>query len=198
MPDHFHALVQGIEPSSDLLHFLKVLKQKTAFQYRHRLVEALWQKKFYDHMVRSQTSLGQVAWYIWMNPVRKGLCERPEDYPFSGSFTLDWHAVARPSNPWQPIWRRSMRPKATPSRAKPACAGDPGKAGATKITGAAAEEAREICTGNPLGFNKAAENAIAPREIAAYSWANRAINWAIRVCVATSEMRLQGLKPLSL
>lgn len=110
MPDHLHALVQGMEPSSDLLHFVRVLKQKTAFQYRQRLGQALWQKKFYDHIVRSQNSLAQVTWYIWMNPVRKGLCERPEDYPFTGSFTQDWQGVAKPSNPWKPIWKRRGMP----------------------------------------------------------------------------------------
>lgn len=110
MPDHFHALIQGIEASSDLLHFVKALKQKTAFQYRQRLGEVLWQKKFYDHIVRSQNLLGHVASYIWMNPVRKGLCDRPEDYPFCGSFTVDWQATARPSNAWQPVWKRSGRP----------------------------------------------------------------------------------------
>ena len=110
MPNHFHALVQGVEPSSDLQHFVKALKQKTAFQYRQRLGEVLWQKKFYDHIVRTSNSLDQVAWYIWMNPVRKGLCERPEDYPFSGSFTMDWRAVARPSDPRQPIWKTNSMP----------------------------------------------------------------------------------------
>jgi REP element-mobilizing transposase RayT len=46
MPDHLHALVQGFEPSSDLLRFLKILKQKTAFQYQQRSGKVLWQKKF--------------------------------------------------------------------------------------------------------------------------------------------------------
>jgi putative transposase len=105
MPDHLHALVQGFEPSSDLLRFLKILKQKTAFQYQQRSGKVLWQKKFFDHIVRSQNSRDRVAWYIWMNPVRKGLCCRAQDYPFSGSFTIEWKGTAEPPCAWHPVWK---------------------------------------------------------------------------------------------
>jgi REP element-mobilizing transposase RayT len=109
MPDHFHALVQGLDRSSDLLDFVKTLKQKTAFQHRQRLGEVLWQKKFFDHIVRSQDSWERVAWYIWMNPVRKGLCAHAQDYPFSGSFTMDWKGAGRPSSLWHPVWKGNDR-----------------------------------------------------------------------------------------
>ena len=110
MPDHFHALVQGFDPASNLLRFLKILKQKTAFQHRQRFGETLWQKKFFDHIVRSQASRDRVAWYIWMNPVRKGLCAKPEDYPFSGSFMTDCRGAARPSSLWHPLWKKNDPP----------------------------------------------------------------------------------------
>jgi REP element-mobilizing transposase RayT len=81
MPDHFHALVAGREPASDLLRFVKNLKQTSSAEYQKEFNRALWQKQFYDHILRERDSSDGVAGYIWMNPVRKGLCSDPREYP---------------------------------------------------------------------------------------------------------------------
>ncbi len=48
-----------------------------------------------------------VANYIWLNPVRKALCSRPEEWPYSGSLTMDWRRlVALGCDPWVPPWKR--------------------------------------------------------------------------------------------
>jgi putative transposase len=96
MPDHLHALVLGLEPASDLLIFLKDLKQKTAYEFERKLRHVLWQKKLYDHILRQTDSVERVAGYIWMNPVRKGLCDHPEEYPYSGSFVVEWKRAVAP------------------------------------------------------------------------------------------------------
>ena len=37
----------------------------------------------------------------------KGLCERPEDWPFSGSLTIDWiRFLTPPEKQWVPHWKR--------------------------------------------------------------------------------------------
>ncbi len=41
MPDHVHLLVEGQEPASDLLRFVKALKQKTGFLYSREFHERL-------------------------------------------------------------------------------------------------------------------------------------------------------------
>src|SRR5271170_137365 len=41
MPDHLHALVLGIETASDLLAFMKNLKQETGFEFQKRFHRAL-------------------------------------------------------------------------------------------------------------------------------------------------------------
>ncbi len=102
MPDHIHLLVQGCEDSSNLIVFLGRFKQRTGYEGWLRFGHRLWQKNFYDHVLRASESADAVAWYIWMNPVRAGLCKVPEDYQFSGSFTVDWKRVTRPARPWQP------------------------------------------------------------------------------------------------
>lgn len=103
MPDHLHLLSAGREESSNLLLFMRAFKQRSGFFFGRR--ERLWQKNYYDHILRPQDHWEAVAWYIWMNPVRKGLCDGPEDWPFSGSFTLDWPRLFAPAKGWVPPWR---------------------------------------------------------------------------------------------
>jgi putative transposase len=86
MPDHFHGLVEGTTCERDLLLFVKSLKQTTSLEYSKGTRLHLWQKQFYDHILRATDSPQAVPWYIWMNPVRKGLCIPPTQYLNSGSF----------------------------------------------------------------------------------------------------------------
>ena len=123
MPDHFHGFFFGLEPTSDLLAFVKNLKQMTANEYREdkdaNLVgkmaatnskatsnrSVLWQKKFYDHILRERDNADAVAAYIWSNPVRKGLCKDPREYPYSGSFVVDWKRTFSTAEAWVPDWK---------------------------------------------------------------------------------------------
>ena len=40
----------------------------------------VWQDESFDHVLRSEESLHEKIEYIRMNPVRKGLVQRPEEY----------------------------------------------------------------------------------------------------------------------
>jgi putative transposase len=110
MPDHFHFLVEGMSPTSDLLGFVKSLKLKSSRLYTARTSQILWQKKYFDHILRPLESPESVAWYIWMNPVRKGLSSATGEYLFAGSFTglVDW-LVPR-CDPWTPPWKPKKAP----------------------------------------------------------------------------------------
>jgi len=111
MPDHFHALVEGLAPDSDLLLFTRSFKQTTSREYSKECGTPLWQKKFYDHILRPKDSPEAVAWYIWMNPVRKGLCNQPFLYPYSGSFTEQWKNKLQPQDQWMPPWKNAGAPQ---------------------------------------------------------------------------------------
>ena len=115
MPDHFHALVEGLRPDSDLLIFLKTFKQSTSREYSSARGAPLWQKKFYDHILRPKDSPDAMSWYIWMNPVRKGLCSQPNEYPYSGSFTEHWETKSQPQAEWIPARSRGRAPHANPA-----------------------------------------------------------------------------------
>jgi len=85
MPDHLHLLVQG-DGEADLPRFVKDFKQRTGYAYRRTSAKALWQKSYYDHVVRAEEDLREVARYIVGHPVRASLADAPADYPYSGSF----------------------------------------------------------------------------------------------------------------
>jgi putative transposase len=112
MPDHFHILATGLEPTSDLLALVKHFKLTTSREYLKTSDRFLWQKKFYDYILRSGDDRAEVAAYIWMNPVRAGLCADPRDYPYSGSFAGDWKEGNSGVVLWVPVWKGKTRPTA--------------------------------------------------------------------------------------
>jgi REP-associated tyrosine transposase len=107
MPDHAHILTEGSDDACDLIDFVTRFKRRTAQAIRIAQGVRLWQRRFYDHILRPKDSFLGVAWYIWMNPVRKGICSRPQDYPASGSGTVPWKQLAAPGPEWLPPWKGS-------------------------------------------------------------------------------------------
>jgi putative transposase len=78
MPHHAHILVCGAE-SSSLVRFVQHFKQATGYRHRN-----LWQRSYYDHVVRNEEAIDEIARYIWDNPIVAGLAEHPADYAYSG------------------------------------------------------------------------------------------------------------------
>ena len=106
MPDHLHLLVSGESNDSECMAFINSFKQNSGFAFTQRTGQRLWQHKSYDHILRPGEPWGSVAFYIWMNPVRKRLCERPEEWPYSGSETVDWRRLLTPPEKlWTPPWK---------------------------------------------------------------------------------------------
>lgn len=85
------------------------LKQKTGFRFKQETGSTLWQMNCYDHVLRVDKEAYCVAGYIWMNPVRKGLCKNFEDYPFPEPFTRTWKNSAI-ENVWTPPRVKSQMP----------------------------------------------------------------------------------------
>jgi REP element-mobilizing transposase RayT len=89
MPNHLHLLVQTTA-ERDLVAFVRLFKQRSGYAYRRLTGEpdVLWQKSYYDHVLRHEEDLHDAARYIWDNPVRAGLAENARDHPYSGSLTV--------------------------------------------------------------------------------------------------------------
>lgn len=89
MPDHAHLLVAT--PSGvDLVQFVRHFKQLSAHRFRRDAAQTpLWQSRFYDHALRGDEELMDVAHYILENPVRAGLVQSPAQHPYSGSLVWE-------------------------------------------------------------------------------------------------------------
>jgi putative transposase len=81
MPEHVHLLLS--EPARGLLaDALKSLKQGIS----RRLIgdaEHFWQKRYYDFNIRNYAQFVEKVKYIHRNPVKKGLCQRPENWEWN-------------------------------------------------------------------------------------------------------------------
>jgi putative transposase len=88
MPDHIHLLIHG----NDIIDFVRRFKGKMTPQARSIEAERrLWQRSFFDHALRNEESLAEVSCYIWENPARAAIVDRPENYIWSGSEVwTDW------------------------------------------------------------------------------------------------------------
>jgi putative transposase len=82
MPEHVHLLIS--EPARSRLSVaLQMLKQNTARQLHPPEGRPLWQPRYYDFNVWSEDKRVEKLRYIHRNPVRRGLVERPEDWPWN-------------------------------------------------------------------------------------------------------------------
>ena len=105
MPDHVHLLAEGLDAASDCRHFLKRFKIKSSRSFAREHGGSLWQTRYFDHILRPREPVEDFAWYIWLNPVRRGLVKRPEEYAFSGSLSgirmpTEWSKLD-----WRPHWK---------------------------------------------------------------------------------------------
>jgi REP element-mobilizing transposase RayT len=97
MPDHWHALIWPQYPRliSQVLHDVKKITTLRLHALRgHK--GPLWQHQFWDRFVRHEREFKERLEYMHMNPVRKGLVKRPEDWRWSSynNFALDKATVA--------------------------------------------------------------------------------------------------------
>jgi REP element-mobilizing transposase RayT len=83
MPNHVHLLVE--DPGGRLSPFFHNLNSRYAlwFNKRHGRVGHLFQGRFRSYPVQDAAYLATVVAYIHRNPVKAGLSQRAEDYPWS-------------------------------------------------------------------------------------------------------------------
>ena len=91
MPDHVHVLVT---PQASLEKAVQFIKGGFSYRAKKELGSNLevWQKGFQDHRIRDDEDYAAHVVYIHENPVKRGLCEHPGQYPYSSAkagFELD-------------------------------------------------------------------------------------------------------------
>ena len=87
MPNHVHATVWPLagHTLSEILHSWKSYTSKEANKLLHRVGEPFWQKESFDHWIRDDAERAQLVAYVENNPVKAGLCKRPEDWKWSSA-----------------------------------------------------------------------------------------------------------------
>jgi putative transposase len=91
MPDHLHLVACVVREGGDLRGFVGGLKRRTATTLRSAGTEPpIWERSYWDRHVRSDEDLSATIEYILANPVRKGLCDRPEDWPYAEFRGYPW------------------------------------------------------------------------------------------------------------
>ncbi len=83
MPDHLHFFVRG-DQSFALGKWVKGLKRAILKAFPDEQECSFWQPGFFDHLLRSDESYAQKWEYVRQNPVRVGLVESPENWPYQG------------------------------------------------------------------------------------------------------------------
>ena len=87
MPEHVHLLLS--EPDGKMLsNAVQLLKSKVSIQARKQGKSVagefpFWQIRYYDHNVRNYEGFVTQLRYIHRNPVKRGLCTMPKEWPWS-------------------------------------------------------------------------------------------------------------------
>jgi REP-associated tyrosine transposase len=85
MPDHFHLL---ITPLISLERAIQPVKGGFSYRVKKELESnaEIWQRSFSDHRIRDLEDYEKHVHYIHLNPVKRHLCERPNEYRYSSAF----------------------------------------------------------------------------------------------------------------
>ena len=76
MPDHIHWLFQ-LNQTQALSKLIQAIKSTSA----HAVGKPIWQAGYYDHAIRKDEDIANIARYIIANPIRAGLVKKVGDYP---------------------------------------------------------------------------------------------------------------------
>jgi REP element-mobilizing transposase RayT len=84
MPDHIHLFVCG-DAQFDLPAWFRLLKPHLSKAVvRRASKDPIWQRSFFDHVLRSDESYAEKWNYVRENPVRAGLVSAAEAWPYAG------------------------------------------------------------------------------------------------------------------
>jgi putative transposase len=115
LPDHLHALWRLPLNDRDFSLRWSLIKQQVtrdcatwlppqslSASRARRGEGGLWQRRFWEHLIRDEADLSRHLDYIHYNPVKHGLVESVRDWPYStfhrhvkqGTYPADWGGMA--------------------------------------------------------------------------------------------------------
>jgi REP element-mobilizing transposase RayT len=96
MPNHVHVMIR-ISDGFSLTSIIQRWKGTSAIEMNRHLKRKgkLWEPDYYDRYIRDMDHYHDCIAYIRNNPIKAGLCEKPEDWPYS-SAGVSWSADFSP------------------------------------------------------------------------------------------------------
>ncbi len=108
LPDHLHTVITLPDGDDDYATRWRIIKSRFSRQIScgHRRASHLcrkergiWQRRYWEHHIRSKEDFRAHVEYCWKNPVKHGYVEKPADWPYS-SIHRDIRLGRVPEN-WQ-------------------------------------------------------------------------------------------------
>jgi len=102
MPDHVHMVFTPLRDHQENLYGLAEIMSGIKGASAHSVNKALnrrgpvWQREFFDHVPRAEESIHSKVQYICENPVRHGLVQEIDDYPWLWREWVEGENVAPP------------------------------------------------------------------------------------------------------
>jgi putative DNA methylase len=87
MPNHVHTLLTPLESEhlSEIVHSIKSYTAQKSNRLLNRAGQ-FWQREAFDRYIRNKRHFDNVIRYIEENPVKAGLCDRPEEWRFGSAY----------------------------------------------------------------------------------------------------------------
>jgi REP element-mobilizing transposase RayT len=87
MPNHIHFLLKPLNGRAleDIMHSLKSFTALEANKVLKRSGK-FWMRGYFDRYIRDREHFEKAFRYIENNPVKAGLCKRPEDWQFNSAY----------------------------------------------------------------------------------------------------------------
>ena len=117
MPEHIHVL---LTPQTSLEKAVQFIKGGFSCRVTKDLQSNMevWQTGFQDHRIRDASDYAAHVFYIHENPVKRGLCQKADDYAYSSADPrYDLDGVPQGLKPSR-VWMRTARLKARPFKAR--------------------------------------------------------------------------------
>ena len=126
LPDHIHAIWQLSPVDSDFSTRWRLIKEVFTKAYvkghrppdinesrRQKGEQGIWQRRFWEHLIRDDRDFADHLDYILYNPVRHGLVSAPKSWPHStfakwvarDAYELNWGSDEIPK---LPDWAKSV------------------------------------------------------------------------------------------
>jgi putative transposase len=110
LPEHFHWLMRVDDKGGNFSTVLHSVKRNFTLNFKkaHGITAplSLWQRRFWDHVIRDEQDLNIHFDYVHWNPIKHGYVERPEDWVQStyrfwlerGYYEPGWGWQGEPAN----------------------------------------------------------------------------------------------------